>query len=69
MPKIRLAVIWENIDQRPELFDGLVLLTDKDGNVLPTVEVVPEERKEALAEPVFIRQTQETAAVFNLRNE
>ncbi|GAB1659422.1 MobH family relaxase [Mannheimia haemolytica] len=42
MLKIRPTVIWENIDERPELFEGSVLLVDKDNNVLPTSKVVSE---------------------------
>lgn len=64
MLKIRPSVIWENIEQRPELFDGSVLQVDKEGNVLPTAEVESETTKDTLAEPVFVPQAKETAAVL-----
>lgn len=67
MLKIRPSVIWENVEQRPELFDGSVLLTDTEGNVLPTAGVAVEERKNTFTEPVepvFAPQTQEIATVL-----
>lgn len=67
MLKIRPSVIWENVEQRPELFDGSVLQVDKEGSVLPTAGVAVEERKNTFTEsvePVFAPQTQEIATVF-----
>lgn len=49
MLKIRPSVIWENVDQRPELFDGSVLQVDKEGNVLPTAEAVESKKKVLIA--------------------
>lgn len=68
MLKIRPTVIWENIEQRPEYFDGTVLLVDKDNNVLPTAETIPQTAAEILPEPVEA-QEQETIPVSTLQSE